>query len=217
MNTTDIAQRFRSLYSGAVADVLDAHGLTHQVLPAEIVPLHPQMTIAGPAFPGYGTPSDDPSENRMLDQLTMLEQIEPGQVCVLSCGSSRTCAQWGEIMSRTMMERGCVGAVLDGGLRDTELVRDLGFPVFYAYHSPASSIGRWAVRDWQCEVRIAEVTIAPGDWIVGDVDGVVVVPRDAVSDVLAESEAKAGIEAAMREELARGAQITDVYRRYGSV
>lgn len=218
MDTASTADRFRRLYSGAIADVLDAGGLNRQVLPAGIVPLDSHHRIAGPAFAGYGTPTDDPSENRMIDQLTMLEQIQPGQVCVLACADDeQSCAQWGEIMSRTMIERGCVGAVLDGGLRDTDLVAELDFPVFYGYHSPASSIGRWAVREWQCEVKIGGVAVAPGDWMMGDRDGVVVIPQHLVSDVLVESEKKAQVEAEMRRELAAGALITDVYNRYGSV
>ncbi len=212
------ADRLRALYSGVIADALDGSGLNRQVLPAGIVPLGSHHRIAGQAFPGYGTPSEDPSENRMMDQLTMLEQIQPGQVCVLACDDAeRSCAQWGEIMSRTMIERGCVGAVLDGGLRDTDLVQELDFPVFYGYHSPASSIGRWAVREWQCAVTIGGVTIAPGDWVMGDRDGVVVIPQHVVEDVLADSEKKAETEAQMRRELAEGGAITDLYARYGSV
>jgi 4-hydroxy-4-methyl-2-oxoglutarate aldolase len=120
-------------------------------------------------------------------------------------------------MSRSVMERGSVGAVVDGGLRDTEFVVQLGFPVFCRFRSPASSIGRWDIVDWDCVITIGSTVVHPGDWVFGDVDGVVVVPTEVVEDVLAESEAKVEKEQLMRAELDRGEPITDVFGRHGSL
>jgi regulator of RNase E activity RraA len=114
------------------------------------------------------------------------------------------------------MERGCVGAVVDGGLRDTKFVLDLGFPVFCRFRSSASSIGRWDILDWNCEITIGDVVVRPGDWVVGDADGVVVVPAGIVDDVIAGAEAKADEEEEMRRELAGGARPSQVLKRLGS-
>lgn len=215
--TEDFRDRFLALYTGAVADVMDAGGRRDQVLPADIQPVTLSMKVAGPAFPGLGVPTDDATHNDTAKRLAMLESVKPGSVSVWSCGGHGGSAHWGEIMSRSVMERGCVGAVVDGGLRDTEFVLQLGFPVFCRFRSPASSIGRWDIVDWDCEIRIGTTLVRPDDWVFGDVDGVVVVPRDIVDDVLAESEAKVAKEALMRAELDRGDRITEVFGRHGSL
>ena len=215
--TADFRDRFLALYTGAVADVLDAGGHRDQVLPAQIQPVTLSMKMAGPAFPGLGQPTDDVTHNDTEKRLAMLESAEPGSVSVWACGGHVGSAHWGEIMSRSVMERGCVGAVVDGGLRDTEFVLQLGFPVFCRFRSPASSIGRWDIVDWDCEITIGSTLVHPGEWVFGDVDGVVVVPAEIVEDVLAESEAKVETEQLMRAELDRGEPITDVFGRHGSL
>lgn len=214
--TEDLRDRFLALYTGAVADVLDAGGRRDQVLPAAIQPVTLSMKVAGPAFPGIGMPTDDPTHNDTDKRLAMLESAKPGSVSVWACGGHGGSAHWGEIMTRAVMERGCVGAVVDGGMRDTEFVLHLGFPVFCRFRSPASSIGRWDIVDWDCEVTIGDTLVRPGDWLFGDVDGVVVVPHEVADDVLAESEAKVAQEARMRAELDRGERITEVFGRHGS-
>jgi 4-hydroxy-4-methyl-2-oxoglutarate aldolase len=213
----DLSSRFLALYTGAVADVLDASGHRDQILPADIQPVTLSMKVAGPAFPGLGEPTEDITHNDTDKRLAMLESVEPGSVSVWACGGHDGSAHWGEIMSRSVMERGCVGAVVDGGLRDTDFVLQLGFPVFCRFRSPASSIGRWDIVDWNCRIAIGKTSISPGDWVFGDVDGVVVVPGDIVEDVLVESEAKVAKERLMRAELDRGERITEVFGRHGSL
>lgn len=212
-----LRDRFLALYTGAVADVLDAGGYRDQVLPAEIQAVTPSMKVAGPAFPGYGESTDDASHNDTASRLAMLERVQPGSVSVWSCGGHRGSAHWGEIMTRAVMERGAAGAVVEGGLRDTEFVLALGFPVWCGHRSPASSIGRWDILDWNCEISIGVTSIRPGDWVFGDIDGVVVVPSDVVLDVLVQAEAKAATEGLMRADLDRGERITDVFGRHGSL
>lgn len=214
--TKAVSTRFLGLYTGVVSDVLDANGLRRQVLPAGIAPVLLDMRVAGPAFPGRGEPTDDISHNDSSARVSMLEEAVVGSVAVWSCGGHEESAHWGEIMTRAVMERGCVGAVLDGGLRDTGFVLALGFPVFCRFRSSASSIGRWDILDWNCEITIGGVVIRPGDWIFGDADGVVVVPAEIVEEVIAEAEGKAREEEEMRRELARGALPSQVFRRLGS-
>jgi 4-hydroxy-4-methyl-2-oxoglutarate aldolase len=213
---TDLATRFRNLYTGVVADVLDGRGYRHQVLPRRIAPMASDLKIAGPAFPGRGEPTDDPTDDDSERRLAMLESVPSGSVSVWDCGGHEGAAHWGEIMSRAVMERGCIGAVVDGGLRDSGFVADIGFPVFCAFRSAASSVGRWNIVDWNHEITVGSTRVRPGDWVFGDVDGVVVVPAELVEEVLAEAEERADAEAQMRAELAAGALPSEVYARLGS-
>ena len=212
---SDLAERFLRLYTGAVADVLDARGYRHQVLPGRIAPVTLHMKLAGPAFPGRGEPTDDASHDDSAKRLAMLESVAPGSVSIWSCGGHQASAHWGEIMTRSVMERGCVGAVIDGGLRDTEFVLTLGFPVFCSFRHPASSIGRWDIMEWDCETKIGDTIVRPGDWVFGDFDGVVVVPAVVVDEVIEEAERQVGREEAMRAELDKGARPSEVFSRHG--
>jgi regulator of RNase E activity RraA len=199
-----------------VADVLDGLGRREQVLPQRIGPVTLGMKIAGPAFPGRGEPTDDPTHDDSQQRLAMLESVPVGSVSVWDCGGHQGSAHWGEIMTRAVRERGSVGAVIDGGLRDTSFVLDLEFPVFCAFRSATSSIGRWDIVEWNREITVGSTLVRPGDWIFGDVDGVVVVPIEMVDDVIAEAEDQAAREMAMRAELEAGAKPSDVYARLGS-
>jgi 4-hydroxy-4-methyl-2-oxoglutarate aldolase len=213
---TNLAARLLELYTGAVADVLDANGYRGQVLPAAITPLTLTMKVAGPAFPGRGEPTDDPTHDDTASRLAMLESVPGGSVSVWACGGHGGSAHWGEIMTRAVMERGCVGAVIDGGVRDTEDILRLSFPVFSRFRSAASSIGRWDILEWDCPIEVGGTTITPGDWVFGDVDGVVVIPAEVLDDVVAAAEVKAGKEAEMRRQIAEGVKPSEVFGRLGS-
>jgi 4-hydroxy-4-methyl-2-oxoglutarate aldolase len=138
-------------------------------------------------------------------------------VSVWACGGSTACAHWGEIMSTAARERGCTGAVLDGGVRDLDFVNAMEYPVFAAFQNPASSIGRWEITAYQVPVKIGETVIRPGDFVFGDIDGVVIVPGELTEEVLLAAEDVYRREKGMREELRRGVSVKDAYAKYGSL
>jgi regulator of RNase E activity RraA len=119
-------------------------------------------------------------------------------------------------MSTAARQRGCTGAVLDGGVRDTSFILDMNFPVFCRFKCSASSIGRWSIRKFQIPIIIGETQIVPGDFIVGDIDGVVVIPQGIAYNVLSEAEEVFTREKKMRAELRKGVGITEVHKKYGS-
>lgn len=212
-----VCGRYRQLYAGAIADILDKNGYRNQALPFAVRPFTKQKSVAGPAFTGQGYPCADPLNNDTETRLAMLESIEPGTVSVWACGGSTDCAHWGEMMSMAASQRGCTGAVIDGGVRDLDFVDRMEYPVFAKFQSPASSIGRWAIREYQVSVRIGVTVIHPGDFVFGDTDGVVIVPRALTLEVLQAAEDVFRREGGMREELRRGISVKDAYARYGSL
>jgi 4-hydroxy-4-methyl-2-oxoglutarate aldolase len=210
-----VSKRYRALYSGAVADVLDALGLRQQVLPHYIAPVTTGMMVAGPAFTGQGYPVADVTNDDSQTRIRMLEGIKPGTVSIWSSLGHFEAAHWGEIMSNAAREHGCTGAVVDGGLRDTRFVVEMGFPVFCRFRCPASSIGRWEIKEWMIPVRIGNTIIRPDDFIFGDIDGVVVVPKEATVEVLEKAEQKIGQEKKMRMGLRKGLTVSEVYKKHG--
>jgi len=215
--TSETRERFLSLYTGAIADILDKNGFRYQVLPNSLTAFTMAHRVAGPAFTGQGYPCASTADDDTPTRLAMLDSITPGTVSVWACGGSSDCAHWGEIMSTAARERGCTGAVVDGGVRDLDYINAMGYPVFARFRSSASSIGRWNIREYQISIKVGNTIIHPGDFVLGDIDGVVVVPRDIVMDVLTAAEDVYRREGAMRDELRRGVSIKDAYAKYGSL
>jgi len=173
------------------------------VLPHYITPFTVANRLAGPAFTGQGYPCADPTSDDTPTRLAMLDSITPGTVSVWACGGSLDCAHWGEIMSTAARERGCIGAVIDGGVRDLDFVNAMGYPVFARFKCSASSISRWEIKQYQVPIRIGSTVIRPGDFVFGDIDGVVIVPQEIVTDILVAAEDVYRRESGMREELRR--------------
>ena len=132
MSTTgDLARRFSAVYTGALTDVLDRHGYRQQTLPADIVPLRPGMRLAGPVYPvlGRAHPGHD-YDTSIRKILEMLGSVPTESVAVYET-NERTAAHFGELSATSLASRGCAGAVLDGGARDTEYILREDFPVFH--------------------------------------------------------------------------------------
>jgi regulator of RNase E activity RraA len=213
----DISDRFQKLYTGAIADILDKNGYRHQVLPRDVRPFTQLQRVAGRAFTGQGYPCASPENNDTETRLKMLDSITQGTISVWTTGGSIDCAHWGEMMSTAARQRGCNGAVIDGGVRDLDFVNAMKYPVFARFACSASSIGRWDIREYQVPIKIGNTIIRPDDFVFGDVDGVVIVPKDIVMDVLVAAEDIYRREGAMREELRRGVSVKEAYDKYGSL
>jgi 4-hydroxy-4-methyl-2-oxoglutarate aldolase len=121
-----------------------------------------------------------------------------------------------------MKTRGSAGALVDGGIRDIEWIAKQMFPVYARYRTPVQSIGRWKVTAWQVPAYLPGATkqhviVNPGDFILADADGVIIVPTDAVEKVLNEAERLTSTEVKIRAELAAGATLEQVLAKYGHV
>jgi 4-hydroxy-4-methyl-2-oxoglutarate aldolase len=209
-------ERFAGVYTAALADVLDERGLREQTLPPQIRPLVPGMRVAGQAFTVEGRPADHGDwDGAIRKTLAMLGAVPAGHVAIYQCHHERS-AHFGELSATSLLTRGVAGCVIDGGCRDTRFIAEQGLPVFARHVTPEDCTWRWEVTATQAPITIGTVRIAPGDWVVGDEDGVVVVPLDVAADVLAEAERKVGTESEIREAVTRGVSPLEAYERYGT-
>lgn len=209
-------ERFEAIYTAALADVLDARGRHDQTLPPSIRPLSPRLRLAGPAFTVQGRPAAAAGYDAALRKvLRMLGEVPSGHVAVYACAHDVS-AHLGELSVTSLKTRGVAGCVLDGGCRDVRFILDEGFPVFSRFVTPEDSTGRWELEATQVPVTIGRVRVEPGDWVVGDDDGVVVVPHGIAESVLIEAEAKAATESEIRTAVRDGMPPLDAYERYGT-
>jgi 4-hydroxy-4-methyl-2-oxoglutarate aldolase len=209
-----LSERFGAIYTGAITDVLDGLGREHQTLPSSIVPLSPGMRVAGPVFSVEGRQramDREPSIRRILE---MLGSIPPGHVAVYEPNDD-SCAHFGELSATALESRRVAGVVINGGCRDVELVRETGLPVFSRYSTPQDAVPRWEVLEWGSEVTIEGVRAATGDYVVGDADGVVVIPAGLVVEVLERSEAVVATESSVRDAVRSGMAPLDAYAMFG--
>jgi len=210
-----LAARLRACYSGAVHDVLRAMGFERVVLPPSIKAIDPATRLAGPVWTVAGhfdrTKSRDET---LLAWCTLLSKAPSGHVVVCQ-PHNHEIALMGELSAQTLKARGVLGYVVDGGSRDTELVLAQGFPVFCAFLTPADIVERWIPDRFGEPVTIGDVTIATGDFLLGDRDGVVAIPRRVVDAVLTRTEEVVATESEMRRALIGGMDPVEAYRRYG--
>ena len=210
----DLTERYRKVYSGVVADVLDKRGYRNQVVDGAIQGLTLEMRVAGPAYTCKGAPATDLEPDDWDMRKQFLDSVTPGTVVVVDSSGDTSAAHWGELMSTAARGRGATGVVIDGATRDVAQMLAMGFPAFVRYRSPASSIRRWRISGYDHPVKIGGVVVRPGDFVVGDADGVVIVPADVAGQVLEEVESLAVTETNMRQELLEGGTFSEVYDRY---
>lgn len=211
------------LSSAVIGDILDTLGFQHQFLPPEIRPLDPKTVLVGSAMPvleaDYFAVREVSGRNPLSSQpfgmmFEALDDLKRNEVYIAS-GSSPRYALWGELMSTRAMHLGAAGAVLDGYSRDTHGVLRLGFPTF-SYGSYGQDQGpRGKVVDYRVAIEIKGVAVRPGDVIYGDVDGVLVVPREAVEETFHLALEKADKENQVRKAIQAGMSTVEAFERFG--
>ena len=180
----ELCAGFRQTYTAAVADVLDSHGLYHQWLGPEIKPLTPDMRVAGPAFTVRWLNDRTPGGEK-LDRLIarMIDSLTPYVVPTIDSSRNNHAGYWGELMCNICKARKIDGAVIDGPVRDPYYILKAGFNLFATCACPLEADSRVRLDSFQEPVAINNVAIRPGDWVVGDLGGVLVVPKEIVVDV----------------------------------
>jgi regulator of RNase E activity RraA len=217
----EIRQRYLRVDTSNVADVLDVCGRLDQGLAPEFGP-YPAAAgrLAGWAYTIRGQMTPYPLGGD-ADKMAACQGLSPGEVSVWSGDGAGIC-YFGELIAIGMKERGCAGALVDGGVRDVRWIGEQAFAVYARYRTPVQSIGRWKVNAAQVPVSLrgatsAWVSVRPGDFILGDDDGVIVIPAEIVESVLLEAERLTEKERLIRAELKAGLSLGQALEKFGHV
>jgi len=222
-DTARLAHCKEVLYSAVIGDILDELGYTHQFLPQAIQPLRDDMIVAGRAMPvlesddngGEGPGRANPLLNQPFGlMLRALDDLKENEVYICT-GSSFRYALWGELMSQAASNRGAVGAVVNGFSRDTRGILAQNFPCFSRGRYAQDQRPRGKVIDFRCSIEIDGVRIRPGDLIFGDLDGVLVVPREIEDEVLIKATEKATGEKTVFTAIKNGMGAQEAWDTYG--
>ena len=213
----------RELFSAVIGDIMDKQGYLHQFLPPQIQPLDDDMFVAGRAMPvleadtfGEQVPG---TANEWMNKpfgmmLEALDDLKKNEVYICT-GASPRYALWGELMTTRALKLGAAGAVLDGYARDTKGILSLKFPTF-CYGRYAQDQGpRGKVIDFRLPIEIKGVVIRPGDIVIGDIDGVCIVPQKDEVDIITLAIEKARGEKLVRKAIENGMSASDAFKKFG--
>lgn len=202
------------LSSAVLADVLDGLGHRTSALPVHLRPLRPEWQVFGRAATLEAVPVAAEPAAPYAVELECIDALRPGDVLVATTCGDRGSALWGELLSTAARAHGAVGAVIDGMTRDAAKILAMGFPVFAAGLCPLDSKGRLDGVHHGRPVRVGDCVVCPGDWVFGDIDGVVAAPAALAERAFALALEKVTAENRVRGELAGGRSIREVFAEY---
>ncbi|MCC5939211.1 MAG: RraA family protein [Lunatimonas sp.] len=213
--TYTIEEISTQLYAAVISDALDSLGYRNQSPNVHL----PITTVSGNIVGRCKTTlwadifHEDPAPYEL--ELQAVDTCMPGDVLIAAAGGSQRSGIWGELLSTAALNRGCVGAIVDGQVRDLAKMRDLGFPVRAKGTNIYDSKNRQMVIKIDVQVKIGTVVFSPGDLVFCDEDGIVVVPQEIEQEAIQMAMEKVNAENVSRDEIKKGAKAGDVYKKYG--
>lgn len=204
----------KELYTPVVGDILDGMGYCHQFLPQPIQPAKEEMKLVGRAMPVLMIDVYGPQKKPFGYLTEALDQLEEGDVYLASGGEMR-CAYWGELLTATARTRGAAGAVINGFHRDTPQMLAQNFPVFSRGRYAQDSSVRTQVTNFRCDIEVGGVSVHPGDLVFGDIDGVLIIPREVEDEVIGKALEKAHGEKLVRKAIEGGMSATQAFAEFG--
>ena len=213
----NIDQIKTQLYTAVLSDTLDSMGMLNQVLEPGITPLDDTSILCGWARVGLYLPiyHDDPAVNVYEKELELIDSLKPDEVPVLVCHGLKKIAPWGELLSTRATYLKSGGCLTDGSVRDVKLIREMKFPVFAGNIGPLDTKHRGKLVWNDVPGKIHGVNVNSGDLVFGDVDGVVVIPKESVEIVLEQSLKKVSEENIVRKKLEKGDTLKKIFAEHG--
>lgn len=202
----EMVRRYQQLYTAAIHDILQERDIHKQWLGPDIKCLTKDLrgeVIAGFAFTVQWIFDPRPDE-RDKPAAKMVESYPEDSIIVVDAGADQESGFWGELATTVCLRNGVNGAVINGGMKDSGVVKAMGFPIFARFTSPVDGFYRSRLRDWQVPIWFNDVLVRPGDFIMGDSDGVLVIPQEIAEEILVEAERKAEEENETRRLLQQG-------------
>ncbi len=203
------------LYTAVIADVLDGLGCRNQTLGADIAALTPASKVCGRVFTARAVAVDEMPKEPYKLEMAAIDTMKEGDVLVVDAGHNLNSAFWGELLSTACMAKGVRGVVMSTCSRDLWALNQMDFPVFGIGCTPADSKGRIDVAEIGQPITIDGVSTMNGDYLIGDEDGVVIIPGSSIEETLALALEKVSGEDTVRDELAAGVPVAEVFGKHG--
>ena len=214
MEDKELFEKSTRLYSAVIADCLDAAGYRNQCPDPGIRPINRDSILMGRAATLVTSDIFEVPENPYEMEIKAVDSLREDEVLMVQCSGVQLSAFWGGLLTNAAIGRGARGVVVDGYSRDCREIISLDFPVFCKGFCPLDSMGRQEGILHNVPIKLGGVSVNPGDFVYGDIDGIVIVPREVEDKVITAAWEKVQGESKVREELRAGMSVAEVFAKY---
>ncbi|MEM9442581.1 MAG: RraA family protein [Pseudomonadota bacterium] len=211
----DLVSRLETIYTGIAHDIMRSMGLSNFTLPPEIRPLFPEQTLAGVISTVNGKVDTSADAHTTLLAWTGLLSKAKSDTVLICQPNDSVIAHMGELSAETLKLKGVRGYVVDGGCRDVNFIIEQNFPVWFRYYTPRDVVGYWLPDRFEEPITIGDVLIHPGDYVLGDRDGMVILPKDRAGEIVDAAEQAIATENKVRTAILDGMDPQEAYLKYG--
>ena len=214
MNKVEIADRLQKCFSSVVHDVTRDEGLKSFTLPSSITPTKENYKISGQIFTIEGEINNKLSHHESLLAWTGFLSKAPKNKIIICQPNNQEIALMGELSAETLQNKGVRGCIIDGGCRDLEFILNIDFPVWCNFYTPRDVVGYWSPTKMEEKITIGNTIINNNDYVMADIDGVVIIPEDKAEDILLKSEKLIATESEIRKAIREGMDPQEAYIKF---
>ena len=211
----NFSERLAKCYTGAVHDIMRGMGFKDFTLPPEIRPTKDHHVLAGQIFTLEGEVDKKVTEHETLLEWTGFLSRAPKDKVVICQPNTNEIALMGELSAEVLQLRGIKGYIVDGGARDMDFILKIDFPLWFKFYTPKDVVNYWKPTKYESDIKIGDVIIHNDDYVLADIDGVIIIPQNIIEEVLVKTEEMINTENLVRKAIREGEDPQKAYLKYG--
>ena len=216
MSENDYTERLSKCYTGVVHDIMRDDGHKNFTLPSSIRPSKNKYILAGQIFTMEGIVDKTLDHHETLLAWTGFLSKAPNNKVVICQPNNHEVALMGELSAETLQLKGVRGYIVDGGARDLDFILKIDFPLWSSFYTPRDVVGFWKPTDFEKTIKIGDTVINNNDYVLADIDGVVIIPKNNIEDILNRSEKLINTENLVRKSIKEGMDPQEAYLKYSA-
>ena len=216
MSENDYTERLSKCYTGVVHDIMRDDGHKNFTLPPSIRPSKNKYILAGQIFTMEGIVDQTLDHHETLLAWTGFLSKAPNNKVVICQPNNHEVALMGELSAETLQLKGVRGYIVDGGARDLDFILKIDFPLWSSFYTPRDVVGFWKPTDFEKTIKIGDTVINNNDYVLADIDGVVIIPQNNIEDILNRSEKLINTENLVRKSIKEGMDPQEAYLKYSA-
>lgn len=216
MSANNFTERLSKCYTGVVHDIMRDDGHKNFTLPSSIRPSKNKYILAGQIFTMEGSVDQTLDHHETLLAWTGFLSKAPNNKVVICQPNNHEVALMGELSAETLQLKGVRGYIVDGGARDLDFILKIDFPLWSSFYTPRDVVGFWKPTDFEKTIKIGDTVINNNDYVLADIDGVVIIPQNNIEDILNRSEKLINTENLVRKSIKEGMDPQEAYLKYSA-
>jgi len=213
---SNFVDRLSKLYTGVVHDIMRDMGYKNFTLPPNIRPCKNNHILAGEIFTIEGEVDESQNHHESLLAWTGFLSKAPKNKVIICQPNNNDVAMMGELSAETLQLRGIRGYIVDGGARDMDFILKIDFPVWSKFYTPRDVVKFWKPTQYENQIMIGDVKINNNDYVLGDIDGVVIIPKENIKEILEKTEELINTENLVRKAIKEGMDPQEAYIKFNA-